>query len=222
MESTPTLPGFQVVPAAQEGTATAVQSAVEERQVWLTAQLWRMEVREALDARVGTVAGSRAAVLLVGVIGGGGGPGSPSGSQGSSGTSGSAVGGLLTPGGVLVNAILATNSPGNCSGAITDAGHNLSSDGTGAFTNVGSLNNTNPKLGPLADNGGFTLTMALLPGSPAIDAGNTAAAPRTDQRGFPRPVGSAADIGAYEYCYLPVLQISPPQTGAVRDRRHGN
>ena len=150
-----------------------------------------------------------------GGIGGGGGQGSPSGPQGSSGTSGSAVGGLQISGGVLVNTILATNSPGNCSGAITDAGHNLSSDGPGVFTNVGSLNNTDPKLGLLADNGGPTMTMALLPGSPAIDGGNTAAAPRTDQRGFPRPVGSAADIGAYEYCYLPVLQISPPQTGAV-------
>jgi len=150
-----------------------------------------------------------------GGIGGGGGQGSPWGTQGSPGTSGSAGGGLRTSGGVLANTILATNFPGNCSGTITEAGHNLSSDGTCAFTNVGSLNNTNPKLGPLADNGGPILTMALLPGSPAIDAGNTAAAPRTDQRGFPRPVGSAADIGAYEYCYLPVLQISPPQKGAV-------
>jgi hypothetical protein len=56
-----------------------------------------------------------------------------------------------------------------------------------------------PKLGPLADNGGPTLTMALLPGSPAIDAGNTSLAPATDQRGFPRPAGLAADIGAFEY-----------------------
>jgi hypothetical protein len=56
-----------------------------------------------------------------------------------------------------------------------------------------------PKLGPLADNGGPTLTMALLPGSPAIDAGNTSLAPATDQRGFSRPAGLAADIGAFEY-----------------------
>jgi hypothetical protein len=56
-----------------------------------------------------------------------------------------------------------------------------------------------PKLGPLADNGGPTLTMALLPGSPAIDAGNTSLAPATDQRGFSRPAGRAADIGAFEY-----------------------
>ncbi len=72
-----------------------------------------------------------------------------------------------------------------------------------------------PKLGPLADNGGPTLTMALLPGSPAIDAGNTSLAPATDQRGFPRPAGPAADIGAFEYgAMLPLLTISrSPGTG---------
>src|ERR1035438_4953517 len=52
--------------------------------------------------------------------------------------------------------------------------------------------------------------MALLPGSPAIDAGDTSAAPPTDQRGLPRPVGSASDIGAYE-CGLPRITM-PPQS----------
>ena len=66
-----------------------------------------------------------------------------------------------------------------------------------------------PKLGPLADNGGPTLTMALLPGSPAIDAGNTSLAPATDQRGFPRPAGLAADIGAFEYgSVMPTIAAS--------------
>jgi hypothetical protein len=66
-----------------------------------------------------------------------------------------------------------------------------------------------PKLGPLADNGGPTLTMALLPGSPAIDAGNTSLAPATDQRGFPRPAGLAADLGAFEYgSVMPALAVS--------------
>ena len=129
----------------------------------------------------------------------------------SNGSNGVAGGGLSTAGALLVNTILAGNNPGNCSGTITDAGHNLSSDGTCAFTNVGSLNNTNPKLGLLADNGGPTLTMALLPGSPAINAGDTAAAPPTDQRGFPRPSGLAADIGAYEYA-APDFTLLPSQT----------
>jgi len=59
-----------------------------------------------------------------------------------------------------------------------------------------------PKLGPLADNGGPTQTMALLPGSPAVNAGDDALADAvgltTDQRGLPRVAGSAVDIGAYE------------------------
>ena len=84
------------------------------------------------------------------------------------------------------------------SGTSFDAGHNLSSDNSYTFTSVGSLNNTDPKLGPLANNGGPTLTIALLPGSPAIDAGDDSSAPPTDQRGFPRPAGPAADIGAFE------------------------
>jgi hypothetical protein len=55
-----------------------------------------------------------------------------------------------------------------------------------------------PFLGPLADNGGPTPTMALLPGSPAIDAGVPVAGVTTDQRGIPRPQGTAPDIGAFE------------------------
>jgi CSLREA domain-containing protein len=54
-----------------------------------------------------------------------------------------------------------------------------------------------PKIGPLANNGGPTDTRALLAGSPAIDAGNTASAPATDQRGASR-VGKS-DIGAFEF-----------------------
>ena len=41
-------------------------------------------------------------------------------------------------------------------------------------------------------------TIPLLTGSPAIDGGNTATAPATDQRGRSRPYGAAADIGAFE------------------------
>jgi hypothetical protein len=63
-----------------------------------------------------------------------------------------------------------------------------------------------PMLGPLQDNGGYTATHALLPGSPAIDRGNNVAGARYDQRvidstapfGFERVVGANADIGAYE------------------------
>jgi hypothetical protein len=108
------------------------------------------------------------------------------------------------------NSIVAnTASGGNCSGvAVTSNGYNLSSDGTCNFNNTGDLNNTNPILGPLQDNGGPTKTQALLFGSPAIDAGNPGGCTdgqgrllRTDQRGEPRPDHedtSGCDMGAYE------------------------
>jgi hypothetical protein len=49
----------------------------------------------------------------------------------------------------------------------------------------------------LADNGGPTLTHALLAGSPAIDAGDNAVCPATDQRGLARD--AACDVGSFEY-----------------------
>ena len=57
-----------------------------------------------------------------------------------------------------------------------------------------------PMLGPLADNGGPTLTHALMSGSTAIDAGTDDLGFDNDQRGpgFHRVVGVAADIGAFE------------------------
>ena len=54
--------------------------------------------------------------------------------------------------------------------------------------------------------GGPTLTMAMLPGSPAIDVGNPSLALATDQRGVLRPFGLAADIGAFEL--WPTVQVS--------------
>jgi CSLREA domain-containing protein len=60
----------------------------------------------------------------------------------------------------------------------------------------GDITGVNPKLGPLADNGGTTSTHALRPGSPAIDRG--AACPPSDQRGVLRTLGGVCDIGAYE------------------------
>jgi len=62
-----------------------------------------------------------------------------------------------------------------------------------------------PLLAPLADNGGWTMTHALLPGSPAIDSGSNGSFLTTDQRGAPRVSGASADIGAFE-----VQQPLPP------------
>ncbi|HEY1379509.1 MAG TPA: right-handed parallel beta-helix repeat-containing protein, partial [Gemmataceae bacterium] len=79
-----------------------------------------------------------------------------------------------------------------------------------------------PKLGPLADNGGSTFTHALLAGSPALNQGANYynPVPGTDQRGLARQVGPAADIGAYEYTPItPTVQVNndgAPQRSVVR------
>jgi uncharacterized repeat protein (TIGR03803 family) len=142
-----------------------------------------------------------------GGAGGGGGQGAyyngSNGPGGAWGAAGLAGGGIN--GGWLLNTLLASNTPANGSGTITDAGHNLSSDGSCVFTSIGSLNNTDPKLGPLANNGGPTMTMALMFGSPAINAGTAIGAPATDQRGVIRPQGPGVDMGAFEYQYVPVI-----------------
>jgi hypothetical protein len=80
---------------------------------------------------------------------------------------------------------------------ITD--HNISSDSTCGFTDAGSAQNTDPKLGPLQNNGGQADTAALTPGSPAIDAGDNSNCPAQDERGVVRPQGSRCDIGAVEF-----------------------
>jgi hypothetical protein len=91
-----------------------------------------------------------------------------------------------------------TNISENVSGSIGDLGHNISSDASTVWTSGTSLNNIDPLLGPLSDNGGFTLTFPLLLGSPAIDAADPLTAPATDQRGVARPQGPAPDIGSFE------------------------
>jgi hypothetical protein len=68
----------------------------------------------------------------------------------------------------------------------------------GNSTVVGTPITIDPNLGPLQNNGGPTMTMALASTSAAIDAGSSIGAPATDQRGCPRNVGLAPDIGAYE------------------------
>jgi hypothetical protein len=98
------------------------------------------------------------------------------------------------------NSLLARNTGGDCnaplSGAII-AGLNIDSDGScGSFTtySTGEI-----RLGTLANNGGFTHTLALQPGSVAIDTA-ISPCPSSDQRGlgFARPAGAACDVGAYE------------------------
>jgi sugar lactone lactonase YvrE len=132
-------------------------------------------------------------------------------------SSNTAIGGIGNPNGVgvggginatngsllLLDSIVAENPSGSdfyaSFGAITDGGDNISSDISFPFSAPGSLNNTNPELGTLGNYGGPTQTVPLLAGSPAIDAGGAGGCPATDQRGVPRPIGSACDVGAFEY-----------------------
>jgi hypothetical protein len=87
----------------------------------------------------------------------------------------------------------------------TSLGHNLVGTDTGCSSepSLGDLT-VDPAtvftqvLGPLQDNGGPTFTHALLPGSPAIDAGDPDKCPPKDQRSVPRPQGAGCDIGAFE------------------------
>jgi uncharacterized repeat protein (TIGR01451 family) len=97
---------------------------------------------------------------------------------------------------------------------VVSHGDSISSDNTCNFTGAGDRNNTNPLLGPLANNGGSTFTHALLPGSPAIDAVTHSACPppSTDQRGITRPQGTACDIGAYEAPPQPTPTLTPTLT----------
>jgi hypothetical protein len=91
----------------------------------------------------------------------------------------------------------------------TDSTNSLKSEGgnligTGNATTVFNqpgdrVEDTDPLLAPLGDYGGPTQTMPPLAGSPAIDAADTDDPGGTDQRGFPRFVGGALDIGAVEY-----------------------
>jgi hypothetical protein len=92
--------------------------------------------------------------------------------------------------------------------AFTSQGHNLIGNTTGTVGILDPTDETNvdPLLGPLANNGGPTQTLALLAGIPAIDAGSNALATDnngvalpTDQRGFNRVVNRTVDIGAFEF-----------------------
>jgi hypothetical protein len=75
---------------------------------------------------------------------------------------------------------------------------------------------TDPMLWPLADNDGPTRTHALRVGSPAVDAGNDVENLATDQRGagFPRVIGAAADIGAFEGTLAPAPAQPAPALSA--------
>jgi len=146
---------------------------------------------------------------------------------------GSSVGGIfcgLTPHFTFLRNTIVAHNRGSLGpdlyGSFESRDYNLIGDTseTAAFgTETHNLYNVDPLLGPLAFNGGSTKTHALLPNSPAIDAGGEGLA--TDQRGFMRPIDTDSpnadngnDIGAYEYttfdCRLTKSYTPNPPLGA--------
>ena len=152
--------------------------------------------------------------------GGPGGSGDPPGLPGDSGYTGAAfAGGIWAPSnpgatGLVTSAstiiALNTSAPDRLAGEPDDMEATFANvtntllgigDGAVGIANgtAGNLVGVDPMLGPLQNNGGPTPTMALLTGSPAIDAGSNPLGLTADQRGYtPRAAGGAADIGAFE------------------------
>ncbi|MBN1876667.1 MAG: hypothetical protein JXA33_20745, partial [Anaerolineae bacterium] len=105
------------------------------------------------------------------------------------------------------NTLMADNVGGDCgytfSGPIGTNINNWVKDGgcSPAFSG-------DPFVGPLADNGGETLTHLLSPFSLAVDAGDAATSRPTDQRGMSRPMNAGYDIGAVEVVTQPLFRFS--------------
>ncbi len=103
----------------------------------------------------------------------------------------------------VANSIIALNTgsggaPADCGGStFAGSGPNLVTTVAGGGCGGGAIVAPTPGLGPLADNGGPTRTIALLPGSPAIGAAAPSPTARRDQRGVAR--GGDPDLGAFEF-----------------------
>jgi hypothetical protein len=119
--------------------------------------------------------------------------------------------------------------PANCGTSpqqtIQSLGHNFDSAGQCGFLDVSDMSDRDPLIGPLANNGGKTRSVALMPNSPAIDAGDNNVCGMYDQRGLSGPSGpggilqrqvtgigsgpAVCDIGAFEYhpaIFLPLVR----------------
>ena len=167
-------------------------------------------------ARGGALVASASSAMLVNVT--------MAFNQASPGSSGTSTNGDVSGGGLanrsgtltLRASIIASNTPANFIGGISDVGYNVSSDSSLALTGVGSLTNTDPVIVSLATNGGPTKTIAILPQSPARELVR-GTFPFIDQRGIVRPQGTFADTGAFEFIQtLPVFSLQPSGTNVVR------
>jgi hypothetical protein len=106
---------------------------------------------------------------------------------------------------------------GTTGGAITgDLGNNLAQDNSCGLLAAGDKSNIDPKLVPIADNGGPTHTQALLAGSPALGDPATTNCPAKDQRGDARPSGKC-DIGAFEAALFGAPTATTGDVGIITD-----
>jgi hypothetical protein len=146
-----------------------------------------------------------------GTGGAGGAAGAGTANRGDTGSTGRMDGANLgVQGGsvALYFTVLAYGAAGqaNAAGAIADGGYNVSSDQTPGFSHPVSVNGVDPLLGPLANHGGATQTIALDPASPARDRGGAVFLVETDQRGNQRV--ESPDAGSFEYGSLASLTIT--------------
>ena len=151
----------------------------------------------------------------LGGMGGNGGAGYTSMYSASPGGSGGAGG--ASAGGAIAGGNGCWAVDGTLAGNLVAAG-NGGAGGNGGFCQSGSASGGGGGGGGSALGAGMgashAFTMALLGGSPALDAGDVAVAPPTDQRGLPR--FGAPDIGAYEYCVQLGAQMVPGPLGGLR------
>ena len=117
---------------------------------------------------------------------------------------------------ILRNSILSNNGGENCTGsasatAIRREGANISDDDTcGGPTQIMI---GDPEIGPLADNGGPTMTHALLAGSPAIDGGSSCTV-TVDQRHTQRDAN--CDVGAFEFADFTTVTVAIDAAASVK------
>jgi hypothetical protein len=126
------------------------------------------------------------------------------------------AGGVAGEPGALSGNLLSGNSGGNCSASAPprSSGYNLSDDNTCGFLGTGDINDANPQLEDLADNGGPTETMAIPASSSAYDANPRCAG--TDARGVPflQRGATRCDMGAYQV-QAPSTYVANPAAGSV-------
>ncbi len=115
-----------------------------------------------------------------------------------------AAGAITKINNTLVADNFASSNPDVDGAFVSTTGDNLIEvEGTATGLHGSDLKGSDPDIGVLTDNGGDTLTHALLIGSAAINAGSTPGAPTADQRGYTRD--GAKDIGAYEFAAGPII-----------------